>query len=87
MRLGRAVSRTFTLRLRTGVTQTEQEQPRSLLGMTVWGRVVEMRLGRWVVEYQRDSFYISHSGIAWRMPWTEEPGRLQTMGSQRVRHD
>ena len=55
--------------------------------MTVWGRVVEMRLGRWVVEYQRDSFYISHSGIAWRMPWTEEPGRLQTMGSQRVRHD
>ena len=25
--------------------------------------------------------------IAWRIPWTEEPGRLQSMGSQRVRHD
>ena len=25
--------------------------------------------------------------LAWRMPWTEEPGRLQSMGSQRVRHD
>ena len=23
----------------------------------------------------------------WRIPWTEEPGRLQSMGSQRVRHD
>ena len=29
-----------------------------------------------------------HSSIlAWRIPWTEKPGRLQSMGSQRVRHD
>ena len=29
-----------------------------------------------------------HSSIlAWRIPWTEEPGRLQSMGSQRVGHD
>ena len=27
----------------------------------------------------------THSGIlAWRIPWTEEPGRLQTMGSQEL---
>ena len=25
--------------------------------------------------------------LAWRVPWTEEPGKLQSMGSQRVRHD
>ena len=25
--------------------------------------------------------------LAWRIPWTEEPGRLQSMGSQKVRHD
>ena len=25
--------------------------------------------------------------LAWRMPWTEEPGRLQSMGLQRVRYD
>ena len=25
--------------------------------------------------------------LAWRTPWTEEPGRLQPMGSQRVGHD
>ena len=30
----------------------------------------------------------THSSIlAWRISWTEEPGRLQSMGSQRVRHD
>ena len=29
-----------------------------------------------------------HSSIlAWRIPWTEEPGRLQAIGSQRIRHD
>ena len=25
--------------------------------------------------------------LAWRIPWTEEPGRLQSIGSQKVRHD
>ena len=25
--------------------------------------------------------------LAWRIPWMEEPDRLQSMGSQRVRHD
>ena len=30
----------------------------------------------------------THSNIlAWRIPWTEEHGRLLSMGSQRVRHD
>ena len=30
----------------------------------------------------------THSSIlAWRTPWTEEPGGLQSMGSQGVRHD
>ena len=29
----------------------------------------------------------THSSIlAWRIPWTEGPGRLQSMGPQRVRH-
>ena len=30
----------------------------------------------------------SHSSIlAWKIPWTEEPGSLQSMGSQKVRHN
>ena len=27
------------------------------------------------------------SALAWKTPWTEEPGGLQSMGSQRVGHD
>ena len=30
---------------------------------------------------------IHSSAIAWRIPWREEPGRLQSIGSQRVGHD
>ena len=30
----------------------------------------------------------THSSIlAWKIPWTEEPGKLQSIGSQRVGHD
>ena len=30
----------------------------------------------------------THSSVlAWKIPWMEEPGRLQSMGSQRVGHD
>ena len=31
---------------------------------------------------------VTHSSnLAWRIPWTEEPGGLQSTGSQRVSHD
>ena len=31
---------------------------------------------------------VTHSSIlAWKIPWTEEPGRLHAIGSQKVRHD
>ena len=31
---------------------------------------------------------VTHSSIlSWKIPWTEEPGGLQSMGSQRVGHD
>ena len=30
----------------------------------------------------------THSSIlAWKIPWTEDPGRLQSMGSERIGHD
>ena len=35
-----------------------------------------------------DNEVSTHASIlAWEIPWTEEPGRLQSMGIQRVRHD
>ena len=30
---------------------------------------------------------LQYSTLAWKIPWMEEPGRLQSMGSLRVRHD
>ena len=39
-------------------------------------------------EYPLEKEMATHSSIlAWRISWTEEPGRLQSTGSQRVRHD
>ena len=38
-------------------------------------------------EYPMEEEMTTHSGIiAWRIPWTEEPGTLQSMGSQKVGH-
>ena len=50
----------------------------------MWDTVVRS-LGR---EDPLEKEMAAHSGIlAWKIPWTEEPGRLQSMGSQRVGHD
>ena len=39
-------------------------------------------------EHPLDKGMATHSSIlAWRIPWTEEPGNLQSMGSQRVGHN
>ena len=41
-----------------------------------------------MTEQQREKAMASHSSIlALKMPWTEEPGGLQSMGLQRVGHD
>ena len=38
--------------------------------------------------YSLEKEMASHSSVlAWRISWTEEPGRLQIMGSQRAGHD
>ena len=42
-------------------------------------------LGR---EYPLDKEMATHSNtLAWKIPWMEEPGGLQSMGLQRVRHE
>ena len=38
--------------------------------------------------YMLEKAMATHSGtLAWKIPWMEEPGRLQSMGSRRVGHD
>ena len=47
----------------------------------------------WILRWRREGPYMAkemttHSStLAWRIPWTEEPGGLQSTGSQRVGHD
>ena len=43
-------------------------------------RTLEFSPGQWYL------CWALNRDLAWRIPWTEEPGRLQSMGSQRVRH-
>ena len=40
-----------------------------------------------LVQYMEKAMAPYSSTPAWKIPWTEEPGRLQSMGSPRVRHD
>ena len=37
--------------------------------------------------YLKKGMATPSSILAWRIPWTKEPGRLQSMESQRIRHD
>ena len=48
----------------------------------------EMRVWSLGWEYPLEEGMANHSSIfAWRIPWTGEPGRLQSIGSQRIRHN
>jgi len=47
---------------------------------------------RWVQSLDQENLLeedmATHSNIfAWKIPWTEEPGRLQSIGAQRAGHD
>ena len=43
-------------------------------------------ISTWLFWKMEKAMATHSSTLAWKIPWTEEPGRLQTMGSQRVRH-
>jgi len=72
---------------------------RNLFIIYLWASLVAQRLKRlppmwetWVrsvgQEDPLEKEMATHSSIlAWRIPWMEEPDRLQSMGSQRVGHD
>ena len=67
-----------------------EEDWASLVAQTVKNlpAVQETRLQSLGWEDPLEKEMASHSGVlAWRMPWTEEPGGLQSIGSQRVGHD
>ena len=50
--------------------------------------VVETQVGSLGREHPLEEETLSHLGmLAWSIPGTEEPGGLQSMGSQRLKHD
>jgi len=65
-------------------------QPASLVAQTLKDLPAMWEIWVWslVWEDPLEKGMATHSSIlAWRIPQTEEPGRLQSIGSQRVRHD
>ena len=77
--VGKVISLLFNMLSRASlVAQWVQSLP------TVW----ESRLRSLAWEDPLEEEMATHSSIlAWRIPWTEEPGGLQSMGSQRVVHN
>ena len=52
------------------------------------GYLQEMHIQSLGLEYALEKKMATHSRIlAWKIPWTEKPGRLQSMGSERVEHE
>ena len=72
------------------ITPLPREDPTSLVAHTVkclsTMRETRVRALGWEDPLEKE-MAIHSSTIAWKIPWTEEPGRLQSMGSQKVRHD
>ena len=52
-----------------------------------WEAVRRAALSERLYYLESPSMAPHSSTLAWKIPWTEEPGRLQSMGSLRVRHD
>ena len=53
-----------------------------------WSQLVPSRLLLlFIASYLEKAMATHSSTLAWKIPWTEEPGRLQSMGLQRVGHD
>ena len=73
-----------------GIFPTQESNP----GLPHWRQILYQlnhqgspRILEWLA-YPSEKVMAPHSStLAWKIPWTEEPGRLQSMGSLRVGHD
>ena len=54
------------------------------MGYSPWG---PKRVGHDLAAKPEKAMATHSSTLAWKIPWTEEPGRLQSMGSLGVGHD
>ena len=59
---------------------------RKLLGQNFVPKTIKKASMFWLKGFKKE-MATHFSILAWRIPWTEEPGGLQSMGSQRVGYD
>jgi len=52
-----------------------------------YSKIIKALIKKKAPLYQEKAMAPHSSTLAWKIPWMEEPGRLQSMGSQRVGHD
>ena len=58
------------------------------ISLAIWGFCCFLSGFMELYHCKSEKAMATHSStLAWKIPWTEEPGRLQSMGSRRVRHD
>ena len=82
----------FRTRTRIATTKHLIEQSKNFPGGSAVKNLPPANQKMWVLSLGGEDFLeekmATHSNIpAWRIPWTEEPGGLQSMESQRVGHD
>ena len=66
----------------------ESSWPRDWNCISCFGRwILMIPLIAWYMLYLEEGMEMHSSILAWRIPWTEESGGLQSTGSQRVGHD
>ena len=51
------------------------------------GDIKRLEVDPWVGQMPDEGMAAHSSILAWRIPWTEEPDEIKSIGSQRVRHD
>ena len=54
---------------------------------TIIKETIPFTIATKMIKYWEKAMAPHSSTVAWKIPWMEEPGRLQSMGSLRVRHD
>ena len=55
--------------------------------LKAWIKKIQEMFNKELEEFKEEAMAPHSSTLAWKVPWTEEPGGLQSMGSLRVRHD
>ena len=74
--------------IKSEVSQKEKDKYRILTHIyRIYKNGIEEFIYRAAMVKMEKAMAPHSSTLAWKIPWIEEPGRLQSMGSLRVRHD